>query len=189
MVDPRVERTRQSVLETAAAIVAEGGPSALTIDAVVARSGVARSTIYRHWPTRDDLLVAVFFTCAPVLTPPAPELAFVDALRAFLQGVRRQLADPKWARMFPALLLLKAHEPAVAGVEAEFTAHQEAAVDALFARGIAEGVLPADLDRDRASALLVGPLLFTLVVGKGTLDEAFTDAVVDSFLAGVAARR
>ena len=53
-------RTREAVLTAATDLLVEGGPSAVTIDAVVARSGVAKSTIYRHWESRDEVLVAVF---------------------------------------------------------------------------------------------------------------------------------
>src|SRR5690606_191899 len=47
--DARVARSRATVLRTATDLLVEGGPSAVTIDAIVARSGVAKSTIYRHW--------------------------------------------------------------------------------------------------------------------------------------------
>jgi TetR/AcrR family transcriptional regulator, regulator of autoinduction and epiphytic fitness len=46
--DPRVERSRTAVLDAAAGLLLEGGVPALTVEAVVERSGVARSTIYRH---------------------------------------------------------------------------------------------------------------------------------------------
>lgn len=48
----RVERTHTAVMEAATALLLEGGPTAITIDGVVARSGVAKSTVYRHWTTR-----------------------------------------------------------------------------------------------------------------------------------------
>ncbi|MEX1280276.1 MAG: helix-turn-helix domain-containing protein, partial [Acidimicrobiia bacterium] len=55
--DPRIERTRRVVLGAAVEVVAERGFSGATIDAIAQRSGVARSTIYRHWPDRGDLLL------------------------------------------------------------------------------------------------------------------------------------
>ena len=63
--DSRIARTRAAVLRSATDLLVEGGPSAVTIDAIVARSGVAKSTIYRHWESRDDILVAVIEHCAP----------------------------------------------------------------------------------------------------------------------------
>ncbi|MFC2153638.1 TetR/AcrR family transcriptional regulator, partial [Actinomycetota bacterium] len=56
-VDPRIERTRTVVMRTAIDIVAERGFQGASIDAIAQRSGVARSTIYRHWPDKSDLLL------------------------------------------------------------------------------------------------------------------------------------
>ena len=65
-VDPRVERTRLSVLAAAAELMAEVGWGGVTIESVSARSGVARTTIYRHWPDRLALLANAM---ASVLEP------------------------------------------------------------------------------------------------------------------------
>lgn len=55
VMDARVARTHAAVMQAATDLLVEGGPNAMTVDAVVARSGVAKSTVYRHWATRDDL--------------------------------------------------------------------------------------------------------------------------------------
>src|SRR5271167_4416743 len=57
--DPRVTRSRAAILEAAMELLAEEGYAAFTIEAIFARTGVAKTTIYRHWPTRNDLLIAV----------------------------------------------------------------------------------------------------------------------------------
>ncbi|NND84469.1 MAG: helix-turn-helix transcriptional regulator, partial [Acidimicrobiia bacterium] len=56
-VDPRIERTKDVVLRAAFAVIGEVGFGGATIDAIAQKSGVARSTIYRHWPDRADLLI------------------------------------------------------------------------------------------------------------------------------------
>ena len=58
-VDPRVERSRAVITSAATDLLMQGGVHAVTVDAVIARSGVARSTIYRHFPASTDLLAAV----------------------------------------------------------------------------------------------------------------------------------
>ena len=77
-VDPRVSRTRAAVLRAATDLLVEGGPYAVTIDAIVARSGVAKSTIYRHWQSRDEVLLSVIESCAPQLPEPDPDADVVD---------------------------------------------------------------------------------------------------------------
>lgn len=183
--DPRIARTRATVLDTAAAIVVEQGTAALTVDAVVARSGVARSTIYRHWPTRDDLLVDVFEYCVPSLETPGPELGFEAAMRQFLHAVVGHLADPKWNRMLPALMALKAYEPTLARVEARMEERQGHVSADLFTRGEREGLFGPDLDRPRAMALLIGPLVFAALSGETPITVELADSALGNFLAGL----
>lgn len=180
--DPRVARTRATVLRTATDLLVEGGPSSVTIDAIVARSGVARSTIYRHWATRDDVLLAVVESCAPNIETPDPTVGFEDGLRQLIAQMCGMLNDPDWARVLPALLALRNQEHGVAALEQRLEAKQEDALDSVLLRGVAEGRLAPDLDRDLAAADLVGPLLFATLMGKPVVDQAFGDHVVDAFL-------
>lgn len=181
--DPRVARTRAAVLRTATDLLVEGGPTAVTIDAIVARSGVARSTIYRHWDTRDDVLLAAIEGCAPHIDSPDASLGFEDALRRLIAELCSMLNDPDWARVLPALFALRNQEHGIAALEHRLEARQEHALEAVLRRGVAEGRLAADFDLDQATAVLVGPLLFAVLTGKLPLDDAFRDHVVDVFLA------
>lgn len=180
--DPRIVRTRATVLGAATALLVEGGPSAVTIDAIVGRSGVARSTIYRHWDSRDEVLIAVIERCAPQIEAPDPSLGFEEALHELMAHLGRILSDPEWARVVPALLALRHQEHGVAALEQRIEARQEDAVASVLARGVAEGRLAPDFDLDVATALLVGPLLFASLMGKPTVDEALGRSVVDTFL-------
>jgi AcrR family transcriptional regulator len=183
--DPRVARTRATVLGTAADIVVEQGPTALTVDAVVARSGVARSTIYRHWPTRDELLVDVFTFCAPTIVSPPADLGFEDAMRWFLHDLVRQMSDPKWSRMMPALLALKTYEPTLADVERHMDEMQGFVSRDLFDRGIREGLVGEDVDVGRSVSLLVGPLVFAVISGETPLTIGLADEALRCFMAGL----
>ena len=181
--DPRVARSRDTVLKAARDLLVEGGPGAVTVDAIVARSGVAKSTIYRHWESRDELLVWVMQCSAPNLPPPAPELGFEPALRQLVRSIGTIFADPDWARMMPALMMLKSHEQGLAHLEEELHQHQLDTMDDVLARGVREGRLAAGYSTEEVTAHLVGPLFFAVVADGITIDEAFCDRVVDRFLA------
>ncbi len=183
--DARVVRTRATVLGTAADIVVEGGPAALTVEAVVARSGVARSTIYRHWPTRDELLIDVFDYCAPSLLVPDAHLHFVEALRALLYDIVAAMSDPKWARLLPVMQALKAYESPMADLDRRLIVRQSVVFDGLFQRGISEGVISADFDQPQAVALLLGPLLFAAVTGTLALSTELADAALDALVRSI----
>src|SRR4051794_14143427 len=115
--DPRVARSRAAVIDAATELLVESGPSAVTIDAIVARSGVAKSTIYRHWGSRDDVLLDVMEVCAPDLTPPDPDLGVEAGLREITHRIAAIFNDPEWARVLPALLALKTHAHGIADLE------------------------------------------------------------------------
>ena len=60
--DPRIERSRRVILEAALAELGEVGYGALTIESVAARAGVGKSTIYRHWSGKLNLVEDAFRT-------------------------------------------------------------------------------------------------------------------------------
>src|SRR5690242_11646689 len=80
--DPRPARSRARLLDAATALLRSGGPSAVTIDAVTRSSNVARATLYRHFPSANDLLAAAFMR----LIPPAPMPPEEGSLRDKLTG-------------------------------------------------------------------------------------------------------
>jgi len=179
----RVARSRAAVLAAAVELMIEGGPPAVTVDAVVARSGVAKTTIYRHWATRDELLVATFAELVPEFSAPDPGLAFVPALRELTHEIVRFLSAPEWRRVLAALLAWGLHNDEIDQLEKEADARQRDVMEAVLQRGIDEGVLDVSTDKAEALLQLTGPLVLGALRGDVTLDERFADRVVDLFLA------
>jgi hypothetical protein len=104
-------------------------------------------------------------------------------LRALVSSIVTHFADPQWARIVPALLLLKSHAHGVEDLEKRLEKNQSDVAAAVLKRGVEAGVLRAGLDVDEALAHLVGPLLFAQLTGSVPLDQAFADRTVDVFLA------
>ncbi len=179
-------RTHAAVMTAATDLLVEGGPEALTVDAVVARSGVAKSTIYRHWATRDDLVTAVFEDCAPDLQPPDPSLDAEAALRSLVHQLALTVCDPRWKRLIPALILLKAQHEPVADLEDDLSSRQSELLASVLGRAVDAGVLDASVldDLSATTALLAGPLVMGGVFDFVALTDDFVDQVVDQFLVG-----
>jgi AcrR family transcriptional regulator len=91
----------------------------------VARSGVAKSTIYRHWESRDEVLLSVIEACAPELPDPDPAADVVVSIGETMHSIVRSLNDASWARMLPALLMLRHHEAGIAAVEQRLERKQD----------------------------------------------------------------
>lgn len=183
--DARIERTQNAVMQAAADLVMEQGPAGLTVDAVVARSGVAKSTVYRHWATRDELVSAVFTNCAPQLEPPDPGLGFEAALRSLSYEFVDLLNDERWKRFLPAMLLLKSQPGAIADLNGEMKQQQTEVISTVMRLGVDEGVLRPDVldDLDVSMTLLTGPFLMASLVETVPLDRQLADRAVDQFLA------
>lgn len=180
-VDPRVARSRARLLAAATAILVEAGPRAVTVDAVAERSGVSKSTLYRHWPSQQDLLVDVMRANVPDVDPPDPALAFEPALRTLVADLASALADPEWRAIMPAMMSLQHHLPDVAEVFHRDHHDKLSTLADVLARGATEGVIQAGVDTDLAAHLLIGPVVFAVLTGAGRLDEV-VDEVVTRFL-------
>ena len=113
-VDPRVVRSRRVVLEAAISVLAEDGYGAFTIDAVARRSGVARSTIYRLWPGKAELIDAALTTLNVQPAEPAetPHEAR-DAVRGLLGHLDVGLNEGPVAACLPALIDGAERDPAI----------------------------------------------------------------------------
>lgn len=187
--DPRVARTHGAVMGAARELLVEGGPAALTVDGVVARSGVAKSTVYRHWATRDDLVVDVLASCAPVIVAPPAELPFEVAIRRIVAQFVAAMADEAWNQVLPSLLMLKSEVGALSDLEHKVFEEQSQVVADVLRKGVDEGVIAADVldDVDRAVTLLTGPVLMAGLSGAVPLDDVLVEQAVRQFLAGQSA--
>ena len=104
MTTPRSERARAEVLEATADLVAEVGVDRVTIDEVAARSGVAKTTIYRHWPSKQALVVdAVRVVCFPEAATPNTGDLRADLIACF-EGMVRAGLSGRTGQMLPSLL-------------------------------------------------------------------------------------
>ncbi len=182
--DPRVTRSRTKVLDAATALLVEHGARGVTVDAVAERSGVAKSTLYRHWPSRTALLVDVLRSNIPHVAEPDLSHGFEHALRTHVADVAATFADPEWARMLPALFVLKRQLNDVEELADDDQEQKLSVIERILELGVSEGRVPADLDPTLVASTLVGPMMFTILVGEGdacAASEFALERFLDSF--------
>lgn len=170
------------MIDAATALLVEAGPRGVTVDAVCERSGVAKSTLYRHWGSREDLLVEVLRCNLPEVSDVDLADGFDAALRQHMANVACTFADPEWARIMPALFMLKNQVHQVDELTQDDRDHKLGQLGRILQLGIDEGRLPSDLDPATAAAVLFGPLMFVTLVGEGDLGRVASFAV-ERFLA------
>src|SRR5437868_12012162 len=84
--DPRPALSRARLLEAATTLLRSGGPSAVTVDAVTRAANVARATLYRHFPSGNDLLAAAFRALIPAAPMPPEDGPLRERLSALGQA-------------------------------------------------------------------------------------------------------
>lgn len=190
--DPRPARSRARLLEAATTLLRSGGPSAVTVDAVTRAANVARATLYRHFPSGNDLLAAAFRQLIPAAPTPPQEGTLRDRLIALVSAQAELIAEAPVTVTAMAWLALGGdmeHLPSSASASAEVLSLRErvaeqyaAPFEAIFTSAEAQAEL-GEVDRAQAAALLLGPI----VLGKlSTLPEfdyaACARSAVDGFL-------
>lgn len=178
--DPRIERTRRTVIATAEDLLREGGPDAVTHSALAARSGVGRATLYRHWPDRDTLLQDLITTKAAATRIDLSGDVRTD-LVATLTAMQRNLTGAERRIRLLTMLERATRDPKLQGLLK--TMEKVMPIRRAIDLAITNEQLPADLDLTVASSLLLGPLLHRDFMGQRPITPDFIAAVVDSFLA------
>jgi AcrR family transcriptional regulator len=180
--DPRVGRTRVTALETVRAILVEEGWEAVTHLRVAERAGLGRATIYRHWPTRLDLLVdALSQEALTIHTLPVGDLR--RDLIAELEAFRRELVQRRLGRVLTAMLDRAEWEPEVHRIKAALVDEGMSVLRQVLHAAQSRGELAEDLDIELSIAELVGPLLYQYMFSDDRVTSDPVPAVVDTFLA------
>jgi AcrR family transcriptional regulator len=180
----RSEQARTAVLEAADDLLAEQGFAGVTIEGIAARAGVAKQTIYRWWDSKTAILFDALTQDAEEYFTTADTGDLGSDLRLRLREVAAFLTTTDAGAVVRALAGQAQHDPAVATrFAAEFTSRQRALDRAPFLRARNRGDLAAGADIDLAIDQLTGPVYYRVLITGQPVPPAFTDAIVDAFLA------
>lgn len=174
------------MLTATRALVRKGGYAAATIDAVAARSGVAKTTIYRWWPNRAALVVDVLARLSAEAVPIATGGEPLAALHTEMRLIAG-LGDAPIGRLMTALLADAQEDPEVrrALVEGLFDPRRRA-MAAVVTRAQQAGRIRADVPPLVVVDLLVGPIFYRMFVRHEPLTAAFARQVFENELKGLA---
>lgn len=172
--DPRVERTHALVVAAAAELLADEGFERITIDGIAERSGVARSTIYRHWPDRADLLAQAFGVVCSV-EPTGDHGSLVGDLRHKVGMLAHGLNEETWGRMLPSLIGAAEHDDDLRRALLRFNGDRRAETIELLERAVTRGEIDGDQDLAGALERFIGPFFFRRVMTHQPIDDEFIE--------------
>jgi AcrR family transcriptional regulator len=184
---PRDERARVAILDAAAELMLEYGVDKVSVDAIAERAGVSKATIYRWWPTKENLALDSVYRQWSAAQPESELSGSVrEDLVALLGGWSRLAASRPYARVVAALLNAAQSDPAFAERYHEhFVEPRRERGRAILAAAVRDGQLPSGTDIEFALDLLYGPIYHRLLQGHAPVDDAFVRGIVDVVCAGL----
>jgi AcrR family transcriptional regulator len=185
----RPAESEAAILAATREILAESGVRGLTMEGVAARAGVAKTTVYRRWGSKEDLALEVLLDMASQVVVAVPDLESTrEELVAFVDGSVNVLRTTLMGRVIQGLVPELAADPELAGpFREQVVAMRVAEARRLVERGIARGDLRPDVDITLANELLFGPVYYRLLLSGAPLEPGLAERIVDAVLPAFAA--
>jgi AcrR family transcriptional regulator len=172
------------VLQAALEVLAEQGLPGFTIEAVAARSGASKATVYRHWPSRGTLLVdAMDRSFQPFPVPSTGRLR--SDLIELLTRTEALLSEAPFPRLMAAFIDAAERDPALARLHVELTERRREPVRQVLSRGQERGEIPRGVDLELAVDLLAGPAFYRRFIAHQPFRGDYAPAIVDAVLAAL----
>ncbi|MGI5352131.1 TetR/AcrR family transcriptional regulator [Streptomyces sp. CA-250714] len=188
----RSERSRKAILKASMELVGEVGYPKLTIEAIAARAGVGKQTIYRWWPSKAAVLLDAFTDVVhdQDYESGIPDTGDIEAdLKTVLRATADEFSDAAFEAPYRALAVAAAADPALA--DQFVTRLSEPGLKVYVERlraGQEAGQIDPDVDLDLAVELLLGPFQQRWLNRTGPLTHEFCDRLVELVLRALAPR-
>ncbi|WP_158755418.1 TetR/AcrR family transcriptional regulator [Dyella sp. S184] len=177
VLDERVRHSRITVLAATAELLFDRGFAGASVDEISRRSGVAKTTIYRHWPTRVDLLRDA---CSTISTPQGvPDTGTFEAdVTALMTNLVDLLRTAKWTSVLPSIIDAAERDPDIANMYSKLQRGYSAPFETVILRAVDTGELPAGTDVAMLIAALTGPLFYRRWFSRDPLTDDFAVQIV-----------
>ncbi|MBF6330919.1 TetR/AcrR family transcriptional regulator [Nocardia transvalensis] len=179
--DPRTVRSRAAALRAVRELLVEQGLPGVTHAAVAARSGVGRTTLYRHWPDTTAMLQDAVSELV-VNAAPEPTGELRADLIALLESLRTLLHQPASERAMRTFIERSGVDPAFTRAKEHLYIAGSARLREILTAATDRGELDTDIDEDLAVGQLAGPLFYRRLLGDREVTADYVRNVVDGFL-------
>lgn len=166
----------------------EKGYGRVTVEAIAARAGVSKKTIYRWWPSKGAVLLEAFTEALVGATPFVDTGDIAADLRTHINSAVKLMSSPPYGPAYAGILSEMHHDDDLA------VAVREQLVDPRFERAVGrlrsaqeQGQVPADADLPLAVEMLYGPVYYRHVLRKPAQDDATVVALVAHVLRSLGA--
>ncbi len=174
--DDRVRRSKEKVLEITFQLLTESGLG-VSIDEVSRCSGVAKTTIYRHWPTRSDLILDA---CTKItVEQQVPDTGSFHAdISSLVHNLAKLLNTARWTSVLPSIVDAAERDPKVAKIHRKIQLGHASPFRGVITRAQRRGELPKSIDPSVMTASLMGPLFYRRWFSREPIDDKFVKALI-----------
>lgn len=181
--DPRVLRSRRAVLDAALHELAGNGYGAFTIESVAARCGVARSTIYRLWPDKLQLISDAVETLNEQPRPDGrPDESARDHVAALVRHLAEVMAESMVSACLPALIDGAERDEAVRSLHHAYNERRRASLVAAISAAIESGEVSHDVDPELAALALAGAIVYRRLMTSEPFNPWETNRLLDAVI-------
>lgn len=186
MARPRSEAANRAAIATTTALLVSEGIEAVTMEEVAARSGVAKSTLYRHFGSREELIAAAARSCQVVFETPDTGSLESD-LRHLFEAHRCSAEEQTLNELLPVLLDGAKREPDLRHLVDDLLENRRRPIRTVIRLAQLRGEVAADLDLDTALAIVLGPFTFQKVIQQAEITPEFAETILRSSVAALRA--
>ena len=180
---------RKAVLEAALAELAEAGYAALGFEAVARRAGVHKTTLYRRWGTRENLLLDAMLQLGTERVPIPDTGSLRGDLLQFGREVAAGAGTPEVQAIIRAVASVGEQDPALAEASRRFWSTRTEVDAEMVDRAIARGEIPRETDRHLVIEAMLGAMYFRVLLTGQELDDEFLEGLADMVATGAGVSR
>jgi AcrR family transcriptional regulator len=183
---PRSEEAREAALEATVELVLSHGVEGVTFEEVAQRSGVAKTTLYRHFGTKQAMIAAAAGSCFVVYaTPDTGDLE--SDLRTIFERFKVSEDERRLPDIMPALLTASGRDEELHALVISMLEEKRRPIRTVLQLAQLRGEIGRDVDLDVALALLIGPFVQRRTIERIEITPEFREAVLRSVVAGLRA--
>jgi len=183
---PRSEQAHQAALDTTVELLLEAGVEGVTLEEVAHRSGVAKTTLYRHFTSRHGLIAQAARCC--VLEHPTPDTGnLADDLRILFARFGEGAGEQRINDLLPLLIDAGTRDAEMRDLVASMLLERKRPIRTVLQLAQLRGEVGPDVDLDTALAMVIGPFTYRKTVERREVTPAFAEAVLVGAIAALRA--
>lgn len=183
-----LEQLRDAVLDAAGQLMLEGGLAAATMEAIAARAGVSKRTLYKYWPSRGAVALEGFMRSAAMSWTLPEDAPVAESLTVLVASAAQLFVETPAGPLMRSLIAdAQSQEEIATAIREQWLRPRRAVAADLIRKAVAEAELRPDIDVEITIDLLFAPVYYRLLLGHEPMTEEFAALSVGHLMAGLRA--